>query len=76
MNPNITEMQKQMYYARGHKVRIIFNDGHPPMVGKCTGYTKPIDNDPEVATIDLDIGIPRSRTEITEEEIESIELLD
>ncbi|MGI6265222.1 MAG: hypothetical protein ACOYJY_07160 [Acutalibacteraceae bacterium] len=76
MATDMTIMQKQMRAANGHRVDVTIKDGHRHFVGKCVCYTPPIDNDPEVATMDIDIGIPRSLTEIKEEEIESIEFLD
>lgn len=37
----------------GKTVRITFKDGSVPMVGECYGYTRAIDNDPEIAEIDI-----------------------
>ena len=42
--------------------------------GKCTGYTPPFDNDPEVAAIEVKVqGMP-SLYEITESEIETLNI--
>lgn len=68
----MTEMQKMMCDAVGSEVEVHIVGGIKPFVGKCTGYTSPVDNDPEVATIDIKVnGLP-SLYEITEEEIETI----
>ena len=74
--PEITEMQKQMYAACGHKVEIHLVGGFKPCIGECINYTKPLDNDPEVASIDIRVPGYSSIYEITEDEIETITLLD
>lgn len=71
-----TAMQQKMEAAFGHKVEIRIVGGYRPCVGKCVGFTPPLDNDPEVASIDIDTGIPTSVTELIEDEIESITILD
>lgn len=74
--PEITAMQRKMEAAFGHKVEIRIVGGYKSCVGKCVGFTPPMDNDPEVASIDIDTGIPTSVTELIEDEIESITILD
>ena len=46
--------------------------GFKPVVGKCINYTKPLDNDPEVASIDIKVPGFSSIYEITEGEIETL----
>lgn len=72
----MTEMQKQMYAACDHKVEIRLVGGLKPCIGECINYTKPLDNDPEVASIDIRVPGYPSIYEITEDEIETIVLLD
>ena len=74
--PKMTEMQKQMYAACGHKVEIHLVGGFKPCIGECINYTKPLDNDPEVASIDIRVPGYSSTYEITEDEIETLTLLD
>jgi hypothetical protein len=40
----------------GKKVCVTFKDKGAPVIGKCTGYTRAIDNDPEIAEIIVDVG--------------------
>ncbi len=77
----ITEMQKKMDAACGHNVEVHLYDTEKPVVGKCINYTRPLDNDPEIAS--FDIAVPnqyadtgRSLIEITEAEIESLTILE
>lgn len=72
----MTEMQEKMYAARGHKVELHLIGGYKPLIGKCTGFTNPLDNDPEVASIDVRVPGYSSIYEITEDEIETITVLD
>lgn len=53
-------------------IRVIFIDGEV-LSGKCEGYTQALDNEPEVASID--IRVDDILTEIMENEIESVEIL-
>ena len=76
MTNNLSEMQKKMRSAVGHKVENHIVSGYRPCIGRCINYTQPLDNDPEVASIDIDTGIPTSVTELIEDEIESITILD
>ena len=59
----------------GKKVRIRFKDGGAPIVGKCIGYTWAVDNEPEIAEIDIDSGIPNACYGLMESEISDIEEL-
>lgn len=68
----MTEMQKLMVKAVGFDVEVHLVGGFKPCIGKCTGFTQPVDNDPEVAAIDIVVeGMP-SIYEITEDEIETL----
>jgi hypothetical protein len=68
----MTEMQKLMASAVGFDVEVHIVGGFKPCIGKCTGYTQPLDNDPEVAAIEIKIdGLP-SLYEITEDEIDTL----
>lgn len=77
----ITEMQRKMDAAFRHQVEVRLIGVEKPVVGKCINFTKPLDNDPEVAS--FDIAVPSEYhesgyriVEITEGEIESITLKD
>lgn len=59
----------------GKKVQIRFKDGGAPVVGKCIGYTRAVDNEPEIAEIDIDSGIPNACYGLMESEISDIEEL-
>lgn len=59
----------------GKKVRITFKDGSTPMSGVCAGYTRAIDNEPEIAEIDIDTGVDGAYYGLMENEIEKIEEL-
>lgn len=79
--PEMTELQKKMYEACGHNVEIHLTRGYKPVIGKCINYTSPLDNDPEVAS--MDIAVPsqyhengRRIVEIIEDEIETLAVLD
>lgn len=68
----MTEMQKLMVSAVGFDVEVHIVGGFKPCIGKCTGFTPPQDNDPEVAAIDIKVDGMSSLYEITEEEIETL----
>lgn len=68
----MTEMQKLMASAVGFDVEVRLVGGYKPCVGKCTGYTAPQNNDPEVAAIDIKVDGMPSIYEITEGEIETL----
>ena len=59
----------------GKQVRVTFRDGSPPMRGTCVGYTRAVDNEPEIAEIDLDTGTAGVLYGLMENEIEAIEEL-
>lgn len=59
----------------GKQVRITFRDGSPPMCGVCVGYTRAVDNEPEIAEIDIDTGAAGAYYGLMENEIEVIEEL-
>lgn len=73
--PKMTEMQKKMYDACGHEVELHLVGGYKPLIGKCTSFTNPLDNDPEVASIDIRVPGFSCIYEITEDEIETITIL-
>lgn len=64
----------EMYHAFGKDVRVICKDG-TVVVGHCTGFVQPLDNEPEVAEISVLRGT-MNLVGITEPEIEKIEYLD
>lgn len=75
-DPKITDMQRKMEAAFGHRVTVLLKHGNKSFAGKCVCFTPSWDNDPEAASIDIDMGIPTSVTELMEDEIESITILD
>ena len=70
--PKMTEMQKKMYTAVGHEVEVKLKGESRRFIGKCTGYTQPLDNDPEIATLDMRVDGAQFLYEFTEDEIEEI----
>lgn len=73
----ISEMQKKMLEAVGHKVEIKIYGGYKLLKGKCKHFTQPMDNEPEVASIDIAVpGITSSLYEVTEDEIEELTITD
>lgn len=68
----MTDLQKKMYAACGHEVEVHIVGGNMPFIGKCINFTQPLDNEPEVASIDIRVPGRSSLYEITEGEIESI----
>ena len=73
---NISAIHRQMIDAVGREVEVRIAGGYRPCVGKCINYTQPLDNDPEVASIDIQVPGYSSITELTEDEIESITIKD
>lgn len=73
---NISPIHRQMIDAVGHEVEVRVIGGYRPCVGKCINYTQPLDNDLEVASIDIQTPGHSSITELTEDEIESITIKD
>ena len=73
----ISEMQKKMLEAVGHNVEIKIYGGYKLLKGKCRHFTQPLDNEPEVASIDIEVaGITSSLYEVTEDEIEELKVVD
>lgn len=71
-----TEMQRRMYHAESKNIRVLCTNGKT-IAGRCEQYTQPLDNEPEVASICIrQSGNNTSLTEVTEEEIETIEYID
>ena len=76
----MTEMQKLMESAVGFDVEVhLVGRNKPfivgrdkPFIGKCTGYTSPQNNEPEVASIYIEVEGFSCIFEITEDEIETI----
>ena len=78
---NISPMHRKMIDAFGHNVEAHLFGCDKPVIGKCINYTQPLDNDPEVASID--IALPSQFAphgfrivEITEGEIEALIIKD
>jgi len=63
----------KLYEYVDKKVKVTLLEGDI-IIGKCIDYTKAIDNDPEVDSIDLKI--KKDIYELYENEIESIEIID
>lgn len=59
----------------GKRVRVTFKDGGTPVIGKCIGYTRAVDNDPEIAEIDVDTGVQGACYGLMESEISDVEEL-
>lgn len=80
-NKTITAMQRKMMDAVGHEAEVRIVGRNKSFIGKCIGFTQPLDNDPEIASVD--IAVPnrftdsgRSFYELFEDKIESITILD
>lgn len=58
----------------GKKVKIILIEDEEVLMGKCVEYTKAIDNDPEIDSID--IKVKDKVYEIYENEIRNIEVVN
>lgn len=72
----ISPIHRQMMDAVGHEVEVRIVGGYRPCVGKCINYTQPLDNEPEIASIDIQVPRYTSITELIEDEIESITIKD
>lgn len=78
----LTDMQKKMAEAQGHKVEIqifknrktFFKDNI--CIGICIACVSPLDNDSDAASLYIQIPKYDGLIEISEKEIESIKLLD
>lgn len=73
---DIEKLRKKMADAFGHEVEIVIVGGFKKLVGKCINYTQPLDNEPEIASIDIRVPGYSSIYEITEEEIEELTIKD
>ena len=76
MKTIITEMQKAMMAAVGHEIEVELKPSGNVLKGRCTNYTQPLDNEPEVASIDIIIPGYSSIIGIDEEEIFRLSVLD
>lgn len=59
----------------GKRVRVTLKEAADPIDGKVIGYTRAIDNDPEIAEIYIDTGTKNSCYGLLESEILSMEEL-
>ena len=62
-----------LYEYVNKKIKVNLIEGEI-LIGKCLDYTKAIENDPEIASIDLKV--KKDIYEVFENEIESIEIID
>lgn len=51
----MTTLQKEMLNAVGHNVEVHAKSSGKLIYGVCINYTQPLDNDPEVAAIDVKV---------------------
>ncbi len=76
----VTELQRRMENAQGHEVEVHLNCEsifkNNCVVGRCIGFTKPIDNEPEVATMDIKVAGYSCIYEIEEGKIKEIIMKD
>ena len=68
----MTDLQNKMHSAVGHEVEITIAGGLKKCVGKCVGFTQPLDNEPEIASIDVKVDGYSGIYEISEDEIEEL----
>lgn len=71
----ITKMQEMMYDTFNKKIRVTCKDGQI-LEGVNRNFTQPLDNEPEVAAMCIRQEGRSYLTEITEPEIEKIEIID
>ena len=71
----ISNMEKEMYYSAGHKLKITLKDG-TEYECKCIGYTSSIDNEPDPAEIDIAISGRSGLVSISEPEIKKLTIKD
>lgn len=71
----ITEIQEMMMETSGKKIRVICKDGKA-FEGINENFTQPLDNEPELAAICIQKKGCSSLTELTEPEIEKIEVIE
>ncbi|MEG1108730.1 MAG: hypothetical protein RSA62_06830 [Oscillospiraceae bacterium] len=60
----------------GKNVKVVIVGGFKVFVGKCIGFTQPLDNEPEVAAILVRAADTEALYDLEEDVIESIEVLD
>lgn len=72
MSHNITELQKKMHNAVGHEVEVTITGSVKKFIGKCVGFTQPLDNEPEIASIGIKVEGHSCIYEIMENEIEEL----
>lgn len=72
----ISPIHHQMIAAFGHDVEVYVMDTDRPFVGKCVNYTQPLDNEPEIASIDIQVAGYSCLFELRENEIKSIIIKD
>jgi hypothetical protein len=48
--------KSNMYQYEGRRIVLHFSDGTPPLSGRCIAYTPAYDNDPEIASLDIQKG--------------------
>lgn len=70
----MNDLHRKMLDAPGHKVKVTFLDGTFPITGKCIGYTQALDNEPEIASID--VRSDGMLYELYENDIKDIEILN
>lgn len=68
----MTTLQKEMLNAVGHNVEVHAKNSSNLICGVCINYTQPLDNDPEVAAIDVKVEGYDGIIEITEADIEGL----
>ena len=71
----ITKMQEMMMETSGKKIRVTCKDGKT-FEGINENFTQPLDNEPEVAAICIQEKGCSYLTELTEPEIEKIEVIE
>nr|DAX65582.1 MAG TPA: hypothetical protein [Caudoviricetes sp.] len=69
----VTELE--MAKAAGKNLRVIFQNGNI-VNGFCFGFTQAIDNEPEIACIDMRLSPDNKWEEYFQDEIESIEVVE
>ncbi|MEL3907580.1 MAG: hypothetical protein P1P64_01020 [Treponemataceae bacterium] len=69
-----TELELYEIYEKANKIKIIRND-KTEVTGRVYGFTQSVDNDPEIAEIDIDLE-DGTLSGAFLDEIESIEILE
>lgn len=77
MIPPFTPFELKAESAVKHRVRITFKDGRAPFEGYCSGFSRALDCDPEIAEIDVKYRKEDNwGTGFDETEVEDIIILD